>query len=470
MTPTEQKIRARLGVPADANSVLLLGMDAHMDWDWLNTFQTLVFTGNGDAQGSVQDIIQQAWNLMSQNQGATAPYLYSVCEMGFLRAALTTNPALLTQFQQDNLAQQLSIEGGGITSPDNLLPHGEAFVRNYLAGWAWEMATLGLPAIYAYLPDDFGHDAQLPVMLQAMGLPAVSFSRMPGSWASSQTQPLDGSQSLYQQLMTQGADFVWQASDGSSVLAHLEQHSYSQGNSLHNDCSDPKSALPALAGMLSANQPSSPTPYVYLPCGNDFALPIPCLLDIATAWNQTQYSTTGTWVAVGTLAQYTEMVQAWSGANPGKLVSRPFDATPYWTGFYASRPANKILHQATVRALLGAEVFGAIADLLQTADDLAWAPVQTARQQAVAQGWEALLPSTHHDYITGTAVDSVYTEEQLPLLTAAHTIALGHGARPCRKSRRSSPPHPRRARRRSQCSISSASPATGWRRCRRRRE
>ncbi|HEX4961253.1 MAG TPA: hypothetical protein VF173_10480 [Thermoanaerobaculia bacterium] len=425
MTSTEQQIRALLGVPDDAANVLLLGMDAHMDWDWLNTFQTLVYTGNGYPQGSVQEIVQQAWNLMSQNQGPTAPYLYSVCEMGFLRAALETNPALLTQFQQDGLAQQLSIEGGGITSPDNLLPHGEAFVRNYLAGWAWQMATLGLPAVYVYMPDDFGHDAQLPVMLQAMGFPAISFSRMPGSWASSQITPLGGGPSLYDQIMAQGADFFWQAADGSSVLAHLEQHSYSQGNSLGNDCGNMPQAVAALAGMLQANQPSSPTPYVYLPCGNDFALPIPCLLDIATAWNNAQYSSTGTWAAVGTLQQYLEMVQAWSGANPGTLVSRAFDPTPYWTGFYASRPENKILHHATVRALLGAEVFGTIADLLQTADNLAWAPVQSARQQAVAQGWEALLPSTHHDYITGTAVDSVYTEEQVPLLAAAHTIATG---------------------------------------------
>ena len=103
-----------------------------MDWDWLNTFQTLLQTGNGwSKQASVQEIIRQAWKLMIDNPGTTSPpYMYSVCEMGFLRAALESKPDLITQFQDKQLNKQLSIEGGGITSPDNLLPHGEAFIRD----------------------------------------------------------------------------------------------------------------------------------------------------------------------------------------------------------------------------------------------------------------------------------------------------------------------------------------------------
>ncbi len=172
MTPVERSIREQLGVPENASSVLILGMDAHMDWDWLNTFQTLVFDGNqnyGDINRAVQLIINQAWKLMIDNQTQGKAYMYSICEMGFVRAALELTPDLVTQFEKDNLKEQLSIEGGGITSPDNLLPHGEAFIRNYLVGLAWQQATLGLPSIYAYIPDDFGHDAELPVMLEAMG-------------------------------------------------------------------------------------------------------------------------------------------------------------------------------------------------------------------------------------------------------------------------------------------------------------
>jgi alpha-mannosidase len=419
--PVERALRARSGVQNDASPLVFLGMDAHMDWDWLNTFQDLVTTGNGSPQGSVQQLMTDAWESMVKSQGSTL-YPYAVCEMGFLRAALETVPSLLPQFQTYKLGQQLSIEGGGITSPDNLLPHGEAFIRNYLVGGTWVRTTLGLASTFAYMPDDFGHDAQLPVMLGAMGLTGVSFSRLPGSWASSQQTPLEGT-SLYEQLMTSGADFVWQASDGSSVLAHMMQSSYSQGNALRDCCGDLSGAIALVQSYVDFNQSSSPSPNIYVPCGNDFALPIPCLIQIADAYNA-QTPTPPVTAIAATLPEYMAVVAEWV-QNGGALQPLAIDPTPYWTGFYASRPALKILHHAATRRLLGAEVYGAIADTLKSADALAWAPVAAGRRAAIQQGWEAVLPSTHHDYITGTAVDSVYSEEQRPLLEAAATMARG---------------------------------------------
>jgi alpha-mannosidase len=90
-------------------------------------------------------------------------------------------------------------KGGGITSPDNLLPHGESFIRNYLVGKkfldehgiTWNslgnrekkirLKCYEFTCYYiAWLPDDFGHDSQLPVMLKAMNMRAVSMARLPG--------------------------------------------------------------------------------------------------------------------------------------------------------------------------------------------------------------------------------------------------------------------------------------------------
>ena len=417
-SPIEAQILQQLGVPDDANGVLLLGMDAHLDWDWLSTFQNLLVNGNGAPQGSVQTIMTSAWSLMASTQ--VPAYYYSVCEMGFLRAAIATVPSLLPDFQNNQLVARLGLEGGGLTSPDNLLPHGEAFIRTYLVGQAWQQATLGLSTTFAHLPDDFGHDAQLPVMLEAMGFAGVCFSRVPGS---DKTEPLDKTTSLYGQLMAKANDFVWQASDGAQVLAHLLPFTYSQGQGLVGQ--SPSVAVSLIDGFLAVNQPGSPTPYVYVPCGDDFALPITNLVDQVTAWNQQRYSSGGTYGVVATLDQYMRLVAAWAAANPEELTTLTADPTPYWTGFYASRPAHKILHQAAVRALLGAEVYSAIADALQTADAQGWQPLSIGRQATIAAGWEALLPSTHHDYITGTAVDSVTSEEQLPLLRAAVATARG---------------------------------------------
>lgn len=421
MTPEELRIRAELGIPDDTTvPVVLLGMDAHMDWDWKGTFSELVSTENVGGPGSATSIVSTAWTYMQDNAGPT-PYRYSVCEMGFLRAVLEGNPELLEAFREKKLDRQLTIEGGGITSPDNLLSAGEAFIRTYLLGHAWLKATLGLPAIFSYLPDDFGHDAQLPVVLEAMGMGAVAFSRLPGSWGGLET-PLDqSSPSLWRQIMDDGSDVRWQASDGSSVLAKVFCKSYGQGNRLKDY--DTENAVDCLDCILKKNLPSEKTGYAYLPCGMDFALPIQNLLEIATAWNKRNSRTA--YVVVGTLEHYLRLVMEWDRDHDGKLPVRTMDPTPYWTGFYASRPANKILHHATVRALLAAEVFGTVSDLWHRADRLAWAPIKAACSAATAQGWEALVPSTHHDYITGTAVDSVSTEEQLPLLRSALATAVG---------------------------------------------
>ena len=357
MTPIERQIRDRIGVPQDATKVLILGMDAHMDWDWLNTFQTLVEEGNGGGQGSVLEIISQAWQLMIDNPGPPTPYMYSVCEMGFLRAALESNPDLVTKFHEKGLGRQLGIEGGGITSPDNLLPHGEAFLRNYLVGLAWLRPTLGLSSTFAYLPDDFGHDVQLPVMLEALGFSGVSFSRYPGLTEVFATdaprqkpERLSTADGTGGGLLLGGERRVVRA--GPLGAEHLLPGQRAGRRLQQHEC-----RLALLKGYLGFNEKSSRTPYVYVPCGCDFMLPNPCLLEIAEAWNR-KPDTRGVVAAVGTLGQYLELVRAWQSPNPNVLITRTFDPTPYWTGFYASRPANKILHHAAVRRSWGRRYSG----------------------------------------------------------------------------------------------------------------
>lgn len=437
MTDVETTIRQELKIPDEAQHVLILSMDAHMDWDWLYTFQDLV--AGPTTYSTAQEIISQAFQLMAASAAPPIPpsvysmtYYYSICEMGFFQGIVAVDPGLLNNFNQ-SIGDKLRIVGGGMTSPDNLLSHGETFIRDYLVGKTWMDGTVGLPLRQAYLPDDFGHDSQLPVLLEAMGFQGVSFSRIPG--ADNQGPPAslpNGQPSLAQQLLTNGADFVWQARDGSSVVAHWMQHTYCQGNGIDGN-DDP---IANILSYLNANQDSSPTPYIYVPCGCDFALPIDNLVDCANTWNQQNYhgNPNDVYAVVATLDHYIQLIATYVDTSaqhrygPYKnLAPMLFSPTPYWTGFYASRIENKILHQAATHALLGAETFGAIADLLQTADALAWKPAAQARDAAITNGWLALVPSTHHDFITGTAVDEVYTGEQVPLLRSA--LIIGDGAR-----------------------------------------
>lgn len=99
------------------------------------------------------------------------------------------------------------VEGGRIlvgpwyTQPDEFLVSGEALIRNLLLGL--EMAeTYGGAMRIGYVPDTFGHIAQMPQILGGFNIDSFVFTRGMGDEA--------------EELK---AEFLWKAPDGSQVLA-----------------------------------------------------------------------------------------------------------------------------------------------------------------------------------------------------------------------------------------------------------
>ncbi|HEX6097187.1 MAG TPA: hypothetical protein VF432_12740 [Thermoanaerobaculia bacterium] len=425
---TEQEIRQELGIPDAAQRVILFSQSSHLDWDWLETFPTLCDDpdnpyfeyGSNPAKQPAFSIFDAAVALVTANQAQTPPYYYSVAEIGFLQAYAESTAARLQGLK--NCGTFLHLCGGGITSPDNLLPHGEAFLRNFLVAQGWYAANLGLPVMNVWIPDDFGHDSQLPVTVAAMGLAGAGFARIPGADDQGPAAtPLDGSNSLAETLGppgNQGVDFQWVANDGSTILGHWMIDHYCQGDGIGNGNSNAN-----IAGYYKKNASSSPTPYVFVPVGCDFAMPQADLLAYMNSWNNgsgpDSYAGTGAWAVAATFDHYIQLISF----HTSSLQSRqPFDAIPYWLGHYASRPANKIVHYRASRVLVGAEVMGVVADVAAGAAGGGNA-ARLARQQ---EAWAALVPSTHHDYITGTSgaqYTDVNAHEQLPRLRLAASLA-----------------------------------------------
>src|ERR1044072_1189919 len=206
--------------------------------------------------------------------------------------------------------------------------------------------TFGLPLRQAYVPDDFGHDSQFPVLVAAMGLMGVSFSRIPGApnQGPPAKLPAHEGETLNDQLVQNRlVDFVWQAADGSSTIAHYMQQHYSQGSGIDD------SVLSNIQGYIDTNQPSAPTPYMYVPCGNDFKMPITDLVDDAAQWNATNFGGKpgDTYVVVATLDHYIQLISTYVDPNQHNygpyenLTTMAFFPPPYWTGHYASRIRNK---------------------------------------------------------------------------------------------------------------------------------
>ncbi|MBV8686252.1 MAG: hypothetical protein JOZ90_09465 [Alphaproteobacteria bacterium] len=427
--------------PGGAAYTMYLDQSAHLDWDWIQTFEENFqhYPAQGNTpRGGVKQILDIALAKLA----ADPSYYYTICEMGFLRRYIEEYPpgpgtpgaaATIRSF-----GDRFQALGGGITSPDCQVCSGEGFIRNYLVGRSWLKRAIGLEAKpHCWLPDDFGQGPELPALLAALGFASMSFTRLPT------TQPYwQGPQPLKDYLLANGLDFIWTASDGSSVYAHWLTGWYSIGNDLWQavDGSPAPERLPAAINHFLADyQPTSGatpgdysgarTPFMYVPIDDDFSLPIDGLAQDIADWNGNApdvapggLAATGVEVVQGTFDQFMTGLIAANEANPTLVPfsyngTTSYNGTPYWTGYYASRPELKILHYRCVRALTAAEIFGLLAGGSGALPATFWSDVEAA--------WDNFAPSTHHDYVCGTATDCVYQSEQLPLLSAA-TNSLGN--------------------------------------------
>ncbi len=436
-------MRRELGIPPDATRVAILSQSSHLDWDWRHTFEEYFAGPLADPllllfPGTVDGILSDAVGLLVDSHGAGTHYYYSVAEMGFFARFLEAHPEMADQLRA--VGNDLRIVGGGITSPDSLLPPGESFIRDYLVGKTWVDSTLHLPIRQAWLPDDFGHDSQLPIVLEAMGLDGVGFGRVPGVASALQSigfvAPDAGSEAS--RLLQDGLDFVWRASDGSRAIAHWMPGGYCQGDWALG-AAPGQATTASIAKLIAVDGPASRTPYIFIPVGCDFARPRPDLLTLVDAWNASEYAHTGVWAVAATFDHYVQLVTAHRAVLP----TRRFDPTPYWTGFYATRPLLKGMHLRATRALLAAETFGAIADGVGRGDPATWRAGVEARTAAIHAAWESLVPANHHDFVTGTALDPVYEDEQLPRLTTA--LASAEAERDRALSQIAAAIHPRTA-------------------------
>lgn len=401
-------------------ATLIVCPTSHMDWDWNSSFEEYFKqTTGGAGTGPVQKVLSHAFKLFTSEP----TFRFSLAEVAWLQRYLvhrSGNPP-------EELVGKLSFLGGGITSPDNLVCNGEVFVRNYLLGRAW-VKSLGLAQALenvSWLPDDFGHDPELPVILSAMSLGAVGFARVPGAFPNYYVR-IDPKTSAVQpsmacELMASGVAFNWIATDGSSVFAHFMPNTYgvpfTSGGSQSNANawrsfvqSQYLSSYPCGSSLQATVWPGG---VAFAPAGGDFSVPDTGWVGGVSDFNSTAGNTTTS--AVGTFSSYVNAVKS-SGAH---LMTRPLDPSNFWTGYFGSRPALKRLQAQASRDLVAAET---LSSLLWLASPMSSAAL-SALDSAIQEAWGVLVPSSHHDFITGTSPDSTYKKEQYPMLSLAAALA-----------------------------------------------
>ncbi|MGC9530626.1 MAG: alpha-mannosidase [Candidatus Bipolaricaulaceae bacterium] len=290
--------------------------------------------------------------------------------------------------------------------PDEFLVSGESLIRNLLFGRRVG-GGFGPVMQQGYVPDAFGHIAQLPQILQGFGIHTAFLGR--------------GADLACQQAG--GAEFLWQAPDGSQVVAYALRAGYCSGAFLTDDLGQitPPAAELRERGLLPAHQPpllallsflkeESAVGTLLLANGCDHLRPQP---DLPQVVNRLSAALPGFRFQLTTLDEFALRLRA--QAEKLAVVRGELRASRdhfVLSGVHSTRTYLKQRNHA-VETLLEcyAEPLAAFSGLF--ADDLR-AFLHTA--------WGLLLQNHAHDSICGCGVDAVH-REMLTRFDRAESIA-----------------------------------------------
>lgn len=414
LSEPECALREQLGVPLDAPHVLMFGQTSHLDIDWQKTFDAYY-------DDYVETVFFGADTLLQNDDRA----YYGIAEMAFLQEHLRRHPDAEDSLRTAVKRGALRIIGGGMTSPDTMLPETELLARDYLDGARFADESLGARASAAWLPDSFGHSGTAPDVLVAAGFSSVAFSRLDGALTAYEQftkadQPLKpGSHAAF--LAAAGsADFRWRGVGGATILAHYmaQPRLYCAGDNIdyQEDLEVPGGHLgPFMGGDTDFTDARvdqyfaelaaySPTPYAFVPVGCDFASPKAQLISYLDGYNERCYKETGVWAVAAPFDDYAALI----APHADELPEIQGELSPYYTGFYGSRPGVKRAVRDAARPFFTAEPFAAVLG-----------EEGAALHAAAAPAMSLLTRADHHDFVTGTANDDVTNGEQLPLLADA---------------------------------------------------
>jgi alpha-mannosidase len=300
---------------------------------------------------------------------------------------------------------------------DQLIPSGEALVRNLLAGRdALRALRAGSPPVL-YCPDAFGHPSALPDLAEGFGLPTIVAWRGFGGMR-----------------WPQGDAVTWRAPSGAeALLYHLAPDGYELGSSLPDELHEVESRWRRLQAVLA---PRATLGVALLPNGADHHARQRRLAESLSALSVAARPAEVTATSLGGFAG--ALQQAARGRALPVVEGELRDSYGYtWTlqGTLASRARQK-RENARLERLL-------------TRDTEPWlafaAPGAEAGPRALLlAAWRALLEGHPHDTLCGTSVDEVATAldaRHADVLDRAHVLRddalaslLGHDVERARRA------------------------------------
>lgn len=261
--------------------------------------------------------------------------------------------------------------------PDVFLVSGESLIRNFLRGKRVSK-DFGRWMDVGYIPDPFGHVSQMPQILSQFSIDSIIFARGTG----------EESEEL-------GSEFIWEASDGSEVLAHWLPGSYGNAANLPEDVQD---AVYVLEDVIGRMKPWSRIGTYLLMNGSDHLEPQKHLPEVVKRFNETHEDR----IIIGTLPMFIERVRQKRGEL--KRYRGEFRRSKYQnllSGVYSARVYIKQANDHAQRLLeRSVEPWCYISYLLGGRYPL----------DEIRLAWKYLLLNHPHDDICGCSIDEVHDD------------------------------------------------------------
>ncbi len=276
---------------------------------------------------------------------------------------------------------------------DQFLVSGEAHIQNLLKGLKLA-GTFGEPMKVGYIPDPFGHTSQMPQILKGFGIGSAVFWRGVGPKISQ-------------------VEFVWEASDGSTVDAVHLPNGYNSALAFNAGVDPALNQVKTIKPYLIDRSASG---YVLLMNGDDHAEPQPDLPGIIEQV-KTKLAEKGQPFEFihGTLPQYLELIRATG------IYQNP--ETPRHQGEFRDSQLAYLLPGVLSARMWIKQWNNLIQNLLEREAGplLAWDWSLSSilpspeNDQASLQGhyqlaWKYLLQNHPHDSICGCSIDQVHEE------------------------------------------------------------
>lgn len=260
--------------------------------------------------------------------------------------------------------------GPWYTLPDEFLVSGETHIRNLALGLNRASEMGGAMAV-GYLPDMFGHIAQMPQILAGFGFShAVVWRGVP--------------------LGAAAPAFWWEAPDGTTVRAEYLPGGYGNGAALAADGAD----LWRQIDTFRTTHGSLVGQNVLWMHGTDHQLPDPRLVEVVTQAQAT--APAGSTVEITSLATH--------------LAEGPTENLPRWRGELRSGArANLLMGVASCRTDVKQAAARAERWLEKLAEPLlaCWMPAADWPGEFLAGAWREMIRNAAHDSICGCSTDEV---------------------------------------------------------------